>query len=224
MGKTLVLGRALAAARDPRRRFAWVQNPFDGGHLFARLAQRLGARRPRSARRVDAWLALEQVVREHALQGFHVVLAVDDCSALMQLGAMDDVHRLLQADVATGCQVTVLLAMRPDEPEARSALPPWTLAFCLLPLTRSETEAYFLAKLAAAGASGRLTDLFTDQAVTRLHLHSRGNPSTLNRLGSRCLGAAAARGLRIISAELVDSLVHEMERVPQTAFERRVCA
>ena len=44
MGKTLVLGRALAEARDPCRRFAMTSNPMEGGHLYSRLAEKLGSR------------------------------------------------------------------------------------------------------------------------------------------------------------------------------------
>ena len=44
MGKTVVLGRALAEARDPCRRFALAISPSEAGHLYFRLAEKLGTR------------------------------------------------------------------------------------------------------------------------------------------------------------------------------------
>ncbi|MGZ3396942.1 MAG: AAA family ATPase, partial [Isosphaeraceae bacterium] len=138
MGKTLVLGRALAEARDPCRRFALTSNPMEGGHLYSRLAEKLGSRGLGSANRGAAWIALEQAVRGCAVQGFQVVLAVDDCASLIAVGAGDDLRRLEQIGASAGGRVTVLLVWGEESHEGGLSFQSWTLAVGLRSLSCSE--------------------------------------------------------------------------------------
>jgi type II secretory pathway predicted ATPase ExeA len=215
MGKTLVLGRALAEARDPCRRFAMTCNPMDGAHLYSRLAEKLGGRGSPAASRGAAWLALEQAVRGCALQGFQVVLAIDDCTSLIAAGASDDLRRLGQVGAPAGDRVTVLLV--PGEDCRGGDLPDqsWRLAIGLRSLSCSETETYLTAKLAAAGCR---ESIFSRPAVTRLHLHSRGSPGGLDRLASLCLRAGAYRGLEAISSDLVEGVLCECQQPAENAL------
>ena len=86
----------------------------------------------------------------------------------------------------------------------------WTLAVGLRPLSCSEAETYLTAKLAAAGCREAI---FSQRAVTRLHVHSRGSPRGLDRLASLCLMAGAYRGLEAISSDVVEACAR---RVPST--------
>jgi MSHA biogenesis protein MshM len=215
MGKTLVLGRALAEARDPCRRFAMVSNPMEGGHLYSRLAEKLGSCGLGAASRGAAWLALEQAVRGCALQGFQVVLAVDDCASLIAAGAGDDLRRLGQVGASAGGRVTVLLVLGEESHEGDLSYQSWTLAVGLRSLSCSEAETYLTAKLAAAGCREAI---FSQRAVTRLHLHSRGSPSGLDRLASLCLMAGAYRGLEAISSDVVEGVLGECHQPTEHAL------
>ncbi len=209
MGKTLVLSRALTEARDSGRRFAMTSNPLEGGHLYSRLAEKLGSRGPVAANRGAAWLALEQAVRGCALQGFQVVLAVDGCASLIIGGAGDDLRRLGQVGASAGGRVTVLLVLGEECLEGDLTYRSWTLAVGLRSLSCSEAETYLTAKLAAAGCR---EVIFSRRAITRLHLHSRGSPSGLDRLASLCLMAGAYRGLEAISSDVVEGVLGECQQ------------
>jgi len=215
MGKTLVLNRALTEARDTCRRFAIVSNPMEGAHLYSRLAEKLGSRGLVSASRGAAWLALEQAVRGCALQGFQVVLAVDDCTSLIANGASADLRRLCQVGASAGGRVTVLLAQGEDSHELDLSQQSWTLAIGLRSLSCSEAETYLTAKLAAAGCR---EPVFSRRAITRLHLHSRGSPSGLDRLASLCLMAGAYRGLEAISSDVVEGVLGECHQPVEPAL------
>ncbi len=217
MGKTLVLNRTLTEARDPCRRFAMTSNPLEGGHLYSRLAEKLGSRGLGAANRGTVWLALEQAVRGCTLQGFQVVLAVDDCTPLIAAGAGADLRRLGQLGVSAGGRVTVLLVLGEQCPEEDLSYQSWTLAVGLRSLSCSEAETYLTAKLAAAGCREAI---FSQRAVTRLHLHSQGSPSGLDRLASLCLIAGAYRGLEAISSDVVEGVLGECRQPAEHALGR----
>ncbi len=204
MGKSLVLSRALAEARHPRRRFARVLNPLDGGQLFQKLAGALGTFCPDGSGRIQAWQALEQAVRAWVAQGFQVVLAVDEGWPLVAGGgAMDLLHLRHLAGRSAG-RVTVVLVLSDEGLEPSGLVNPWTLAIGLKPLSCSEVETYLSAKLAAAG---NREQVFGQRAATRLHLHSRGNPARLDGLAALCLMAAADRKLEAIASGVVENIV-----------------
>jgi type II secretory pathway predicted ATPase ExeA len=215
MGKTLVLGRALDEARDPCRRFALTSNPMDGGHLYFRLAERLGSRGSGSANRGAACTALEQTVRGCALQGFQVVLAVDDCAPLIAAGAVDDLRRLGQIGSSAGGRVTVLLVLDEENRDWAQTFRSWTLAIGLRPLSCSEAETYLTAKLAVAGCREAI---FSHRAVARLHLHSGGSPAGLDRLASLCLMAGAYRCLEAVTSDVVEGALGECHQPTEHAL------
>ncbi len=216
MGKTRVLDRGLAQARSHSRRFARASGPLDGGHLFTRLAEGLGSRVGGDGTRGIAWRALERAVQVCALQSFQVVLAVDDCHALISSREAEDLRRLCHLGETMGSQVTVLLVPGDEDAEAENLLASWTLAIRLRPLSRSEVERFVTAKLAAAGGC---ETIFTPRALTRLHLLSGGTCRGLERLASLCLMAGASRGLEAISSELVESVAGECLGRPELALQ-----
>jgi MSHA biogenesis protein MshM len=205
LGKSGVLGRAIAEVRAPLRRIAFVSSPTDGESMFETLAQGLGSRRtgPGSAGG-SAFHRLQREVRICALQGIHVVLAVDDCHMLAVSDREQELSRIRHLIAPTAGRVTVLLTWDEGEAEDPISDRSWNLAVRLKPLTRSEAETYLSARLAQAGG---LDPIFTRRAVTRLHALSRGVPRDLDRLASLSLMAGASRGLEAVSSEVVDAVI-----------------
>jgi hypothetical protein len=216
MGKTVVIDRALAEARDPFRRFARVNNPIDGANVYTRLAEKLGARGIAPGGPASGWHELERGVRVCALQGFQLVLAVDDCASLVASGAGADLLRLVQLGAATGAAVTVLLVLGDESHDWVRTLPFWTLSVILRSLSVSETATYLTSRLSAAGCR---EGIFSRRAITRLQHHARGVPAAVDHLASLCLMAGAYRGLEAISSDMVDSVLSEclqpFEHVPK---------
>jgi hypothetical protein len=215
-GKTRVLARAMAEARDPALRLALVSGPVDPVRLYNDLSERLGARAVTASEPGIAFRALVQAVRCCRLQDLQVVLAIDEVASPPGSGELDGMVPLMRLREVTGARVTLLLATG-DDPAGESlpavgSLRPWALAVRVAPLTRSEVEAYLVAKLAAAGCHD---SIFTPRAVTRLHLQSAGILRGIDRLASLCLLAGAARGLEAVTAEVVESVFSEYHPPPE---------
>jgi type II secretory pathway predicted ATPase ExeA len=202
LGKSVVLRRAFAEARDPRRRFALLPCPREGTLLVAMLAERLGERVPREPTRLAAWRALERAVRVAAIQAIHIVIGIDNFeSADRELRRdVDSLANLAQGDSA---RITVVQSERPRHLRRQDFDGPWTPAITLESLTRSQAETFLAGKFKRAG---REEPAFTARAITRLHCLSGGVPRRLEQLATLCLIVGAANQLEVITAELVDSV------------------
>lgn len=202
LGKTMVLRRALELVRGPGRRIVQTSGPIDGLDLLTTLAERSGRRLALGASRSDAWRALSDAARLCRLQRLAMVLVVDDAQGLTSPADRLDLDRLAHLDPHPEARLTVLQVGR--DPDADSE--PWSLAIRLAPLTRTETSDYLNARLAAAG---RDQPAFTPRAVTLLHALTSGVPRGLDRLASLALIASDARGLEMISPDVIDGVARE---------------
>jgi len=211
LGKTMVLRRAIAEARGPRRRVALIHAPADEAQLLDMLADGLGppvgAGREAQSQSQSPWRALGRTLRVASLQGFQVVLGIDDWDGRSGSPALRDLNALAHQGFGPEARLTVIRAGRtaPDD-QPDQAEDGWALAIGLKRLTRSQVETYLAAKLAAAGCGERL---FTPRAITRLHGISGGVPRALESLAAWGLMAGAARGLEVVSPDIVDGVAEE---------------
>lgn len=200
LGKTMVVEEALTRLRHPLRRTARSVAPGDGPTMLAELATRLGVAVPAGASRGAAWKGLADALRLCRVQGLSVVVAVEDAHWLNDPA---DLERLAALGTSLRGGVSILATGRPsaDGPGMLSS-DAWYPRVDLLPLTRTEADAYLRAKLAAAG---RGEPLFTPRCVSRIHAHSRGVPGDLDRLAAHALSIGAARQVEMIGSELVET-------------------
>jgi type II secretory pathway predicted ATPase ExeA len=208
LGKTTVLRQSIGQLRGPARRFVIVSDPLDGTLLLGRLAERLSARIGRDPTFAHAKKSLERAVQVLCLEGFQVILAIDDCRSVPN-GAESLEPELIALErlaLRSSGGVTIIEVQRevPDLPVIGGAC--WTPASGLKPLTRSQAEHFLLQKLAAAGCR---ENVFTPRAFTRLQCLSGGVPRGLERLAALCLTAGATRGLEVISPEFVDEVARD---------------
>jgi general secretion pathway protein A len=201
LGKTTVLRKAFAESQSPRRRFASVSFPPNASLLFALIAKRLRAQVGRESGRLDSWRGLERALEVSSLEGFHVVLAIDDCNRPTRDSAQHTLDSLRQLGSRSWIDLTVIHLERSDHRHRRDSTDAGGLAISLQPLTRSEAERYLITKLDAAGCA---EPIFTPKAITRLQGLSQGIPRVLERLAVLSLISAAARGLEVILPDLVD--------------------
>jgi type II secretory pathway predicted ATPase ExeA len=205
LGKTTVLRQAISQVRSPRRRIVVVSEPLDDAILWSQLAEGLGVQVGREPSSGQAWKALERAARVLCLEGFQVVVAIDDCRrcardfarGLIGLGRLGsrDCHRLTLIEIHRG-----------DPDQSAMDADRWALRAGLKPLTRSEAEDYLLCKLAGAGCRQRI---FSSRAITRLQSHCSGVPRGLERLAMLSLTAAAIRGIEVVSPDVVDGVARE---------------
>jgi type II secretory pathway predicted ATPase ExeA len=214
LGKSTVLARALAEARHPARRVVLRAAPADGPSLLAELAEGLGQRVPDGPSRAAAWRALEQAVRLCRWQRLGVILAIDDCQFLGDPADQLDLERLVHLDPHPESRLTVLQTYQTDDEGFEAPSRRWELVVRLPPLTRTESEHYLSAKLAAAG---RNEPIFTTKALHRLHAVSGGTPRGLDRLAALSLMAGALRGVDRIALEVVDAAARECAAEPPVA-------
>jgi len=216
LGKTTVLRAAVAAARSPRRRFVLIRAPADRTQFLGQLAAQLGHPLGLEPSPIGLWGRVARALRVAALEGFQVVVAIEDCEERLDAGLRPDLEALGHLGLGAEPGLSVIRVTRtpwdaqPDPAEA------WTLAIRLQRLTRSEVEVYLAAKLAAAGCA---EPVFTPRALTRLHARSAGVPRGIERLARLSLMAAAARGLEVIAPEIVEGVASECWAGPIAACE-----
>jgi type II secretory pathway predicted ATPase ExeA len=208
LGKTTVLRRVLAEARNPRRRCVLVSCPREGGLLPGLLAERLGERVGREPGRLACWRAIERALRLTSIVGYHVVIGIDDCQNASP-AVRRDIEAVASLESGMSMRLTIIQAGRPiASARARARLAPG-VALGLDSLTRSEAERYLTTKLAGAGCN---EPVFTPRAVTRLHCSSAGVPAAIDQLAARCLMLGAVRRIEAIPHELVDAVDAETNR------------
>jgi MSHA biogenesis protein MshM len=202
IGKSLTLARMAAEVRGPRRRLSMMTRPGDGLALLAGLAEGLGRRVSPGASRSAAWSTLAEAVRVCQWQRVHPILVVDDIQDLVEPYDRRDLARLVHLGNRPTNPLTVVQAICDSDDDLTPARP-WELAVRLLPLTRSETEQYIVAKLAAAR---RVEPVFTPPALTRIHHLSGGVPRGIDRLASLALRAGAVDQAARVTPEVIDAV------------------
>ena len=126
---------------NPRRRLVSVSCPRDGTLLFALLAERLGQRVGREPSRLGAWRALERAIRLASLQGYQVVVIVDDCDEQVDATMRRDLDSLGQLGSTTSAGLTIIQLERTEREAQPAACEAWSLTIGLERLTRSQAEA-----------------------------------------------------------------------------------
>jgi type II secretory pathway predicted ATPase ExeA len=202
LGKTAVVRRVFAEVVSPGRRLASVSCPRDGTLLLTLLAERLGQRVGRVPSRLAAWRALERAIRLASLQGYQVVVLIDDCNDQLDATARRDLDFLPQLGSMTSAALTIIQLERTGSEPQSVGNGVWSPTISLERLTRSQAETYLATKLEWAGSTD---PIFTPRALTRIHALSLGVPRGLEQLASICLMGGAVRGLEVISPELVEA-------------------
>ena len=164
-----------------------------GAELLTLLAEEFGGPFTEAPTMAVALRRLRDQLAAAARTGHHPLLIVDEAQ-LIQDPATFETLRLLLNFATTGPPDLALLLV--GMAELILQIPPGLAdrltARCLLgPFTESESSAYVLGRLAAAGAT---TPLFTPEALAALHRAAHGLPRRLNHLADLALLIAYAEG------------------------------
>lgn len=204
-GKTLTLKHLAEQIRRSQRRLASVDTlGMDGHELLWQLAVSLGLT-PRDGesrwnlwRRVTDHTKALQMARVQTVFLFdHLERADTTCHAM--------VERLFSSANSSGRLTTFITAVRSCDVAGLSGFLS-DLSDLRVELTRfqmSETEAFIRSQLTRAGC---LHKAFSNDAIIRIHSHSRGVPRLISRLCELSMIAAMAEESHSIDAELVDSV------------------
>lgn len=151
---------------------------------------------------------VRRALQMSALRGRRPLLVVDEAHLIDDTATFEALRLLLNFDTDGAPGLALLLVGGPDLP---LTIPPplldrLTARATVGPLTRSETSAYLLGRLASAGAPA---PLFDAPALADLHRASDGLPRRLNRLADLALLVAYAEGLDRVDAATVEVAARE---------------
>jgi general secretion pathway protein A len=155
-------------------------------------------------------LFLEFLTQEYA-RNRQVVLVLDDAQNL-DIRELEEVRLLSNAQVGRVQPLQVILLGHPElratlaRPELRQLSQRVVAHYELKPLTEDETIAYIRYRLERAG--GR-PDLFSDNAIRRIYVETKGVPRLINLLCGAALLYAFADDLQKVEADLVEAVLHE---------------
>lgn len=196
-GKTLLARRLASQSRGPVVHVTFPALP--AAELVGWLAEELGEPAPPAATLGHALRLLRARMSALALQDRRPLLVVDDAQAIRDPAVFEALRLLLNFATDGSPDLSLLLVGGTEflldlAPELADRL----AARCLTgPLDESESFAYVIGRLAAAGA-GDPSSLFTRDALSLLHRESAGLPRRLNRLADLALLIAYARELPVV--------------------------
>ena len=221
-GKTL-LTRALADRLGDRYEVGMILNPRLSPRQFLKtVATELGVEEPRFhsndllGQIHDRLLALDA-------QGRAALLIVDEAHLIPGKPTFEEIRLLTNFQLDDRNLVSIVLV---GQPELRERLRHRTyraltqrigVSFAIAPLGVEDTRGYLAHRLAVAGA-GR--EVFTAEAVARLHAAAGGIPRVLNHLATQALVEGMARGARRVDGDVAEAVAAERERESAPAGAR----
>jgi general secretion pathway protein A len=165
---------------------------------------------PRARKSKAALLVeLETLLRRRHLTGDITVLVVDEAQSL-PMDLLEEIRLLANIETNDDKLLPVILAGQPKlavalEDPSFSQLKQRIALWCeLRPLTLEETVRYMFGRIRSAG--GIATDVFTADAVTRIHTAAKGVPRIINVLADNALLTALAADTRPVTSQIVQDV------------------
>ena len=219
-GKTLTLKHLEGQIRRSQRRVASVDTlGMDGHELLWQLSVSLGLTPRKGESRWNLWRRLADHLRTLQLARVQTVFLFDHFERA-DTTCHSMIERLFSAANNTGTLTTFIASVRSSDVANLSGFLSdlSDLRVELTNLQISETETFVRSQLSRAGCP---YEAYSNNAVIRIHSHSRGVPRLISRLCELSLIAAMAEGSREIDADLVDSvaagLVSSLEQTSEHA-------
>jgi type II secretory pathway predicted ATPase ExeA len=213
-GKTLLVGWLRKQLAENHTPFVHVVFPqMSPAELLTYIADEVGA--PPTHGGLDQTVRrLQQFLIGNTSQGRHAVIAVDEAHLLAEAGNLETLRLLTNFDNGSQPTLTLLLVGQTSLMPALDRMPALEERLgvkCVLrPFTSDETASYVTHRLSAAGASG---EIFTPDALTRLHQLARGNPRRINRLCDLALLIGFAEEQDAIEAAHIEAVAGELVNV-----------
>lgn len=214
-GKT-TLSRALMDELGETAKVLLLTNPrLSPLELLTSLAVRLGID-PQSLQRPGLLAAIERELYALFECGQIPVLLIDEAHLIPHRDTFEELRLLTNYQLDDGNLLAVLLIGQP-ELRQRLAHPAYAplcqrigLQYHLGPLSADETVAYVRHRIRCAG---RVTDLFTAQALDFLFRISRGVPRLINQAAALALLEAYGRGMAQVDEDILREVERELEGV-----------
>jgi type II secretory pathway predicted ATPase ExeA len=212
-GKTL-LTRALVDRIGEKYEVGMILNPRLSPRQFLRsTASELGVAQPRY-HTSDLLDQIHERLLELDAEQRAALLVVDEAHLIPGKPTFEEIRLLTNFQLDDRNLVAIVLV---GQPELRERLRHRTYraltqrigaSFHLVPLAAGESHAYVAHRLSVAGAS---REVFTPEAVERLHVAAGGIPRVLNHLATQALLEGMARGAQRVDAAVVEAVASERD-------------
>ena len=204
-GKTLTLKHLAGQIRRSQRRVASVDTlGMDGHELLWQLSVSLGLTPKEGESRWNLWRRVADHTKALQLARVQTVFLFDHLERA-DTTCHTMIERLFSAANSAGTLTTFIASVRSSDVAGLSGFLSdlSDLRVELTSLQISETEAFVRSQLSRAGCPH---EAFSNDAVIRIHSHSRGVPRLISRLCELSLIAAMAENSHEIDADLIDSV------------------
>ncbi len=204
-GKT-TLCRALLNRLDKSVKTALILNPnFSDLQLLQMIINDLDIRYTKKTK-LDLVGAISLFLIDESVKGNNVAVIIDECQNL-NIRQLEQIRLLSNLETEKEKLLQIILVGQPElgeklkNPALRQLTQRVTVRYHILPLQKSETEAYIRHRLKVAGADRRLH--FTPQAIEAIYAASQGTPRVINILCDRALLAGYTRETFTIDHSLI---------------------
>ena len=214
LGKTMLVSTLRKQLADQCFRFAHVVLPqMSTREMLAYVANELGTPmvEPATFSIEESLRRIQCLLAETSASGKRAVLAIDECHLLPDSGSLETVRLLLNLSDGGPAALTILLVGQTSllptldrQPGLEERL---AVKVLLRPFTVDETTSYIMHRLSAAGAR---QEIFTTEALARVHELTGGNPRRINRLCDLVLLIGFAEERQRISPEQVEQVSSEL--------------
>lgn len=208
-GKTTLLEAfARELGRGQRQRALFSLIGLSAHEFLWQCSAALGVEAPPQASQFTLTRALVDHIAANRYQQIPTVLLLDDTD-LAGVEVLDQVVRLAQLDTAGQSPLTIVLSAQPQRLHAIGTrlLELADLRIDLEAWESDDTTAFVRQSLALAG---RTAPLFTDAALSRLHLLADGIPRRVKQLADLALLAGAGGNLAQIEPDTLEAVYHEL--------------
>lgn len=207
-GTSTIMQEGIRRLRSPRTRVCLVRSPCDEWSMIRGICQGLGIRVGTHRDRSEGLSRLSDSIRLIRIQGFSVILAIDDSKRITDRS----LDRLVAVGRQAEAKVTVVTSGVSEESITdHNSL---DIRIRVRRLTRSMTQSYLTEKLRAAG---RADPVFTDRAMLELHARSGGLPRRIDRLARLSLMAGTLDRLTMLPVEVIAEVSREFQEFPGLA-------
>ena len=213
-GKSTLLRAALESDMCRHVRCIMIDNPtLTRAEFFETLAARFDlAHHDKS--KAALLTGLETLVRKRQARREITALVVDEAQALPD-EILEEIRLLANLETATNKLLPVVLAGQPElaarlnEPGLRQLKQRIALRCELKPLDLPDTAAYIASRIRTAG--GDPANIFTREAVTLIHEHSRGLPRVISVICDNALTSGFALDQRPVDGDVVREVCRDFD-------------
>ena len=206
-GKSTLLRAALASNLCRHVTCVFLDNPtLTRAEFLATLASRFELGAGAETSKASLLGGLESVIRRRHARHEITALVIDEAQAL-PTEILEEIRLLANMETSTRKLLPVVLAGQPEladrlnEPGLRQLKQRIALRCELKPLDLPDTAAYIASRIRTAG--GDPANIFTRQAVTRIHEFSRGRPRTISVMCDNALMSGFALDQRPVDGDIV---------------------